>query len=561
MKDMLPDTKQVRILLWTSALLLVGATPFVAMADWVDNAKEMAVDLGARVGGALLIFIVGMIVARLVSAGIFHLLQKTDWDDKIAQKLGIHLLLEGKEQQDEDGIERFVSKVVYFLLMLIVIVAVLDHLGLESAAAPLENLVSKVTTALPDIGKAILILVIAWAAGTILMKLISRSLGKFDGKLTELSSKPGEETKTQPFSETTGKVVFWLVMIVGIASAVEALKIDALADPMQGAIDKIVDLFPKVAMAALILLGGFFLSRIMRQLVQSFLSGVGADKLPEKVKFEKVFEKYSLSEVGGLTVMYVVLFHASVAALDRLELTTLSEPLTDMTSKFWNLLPILVASAVLIVVGVIFGRVLRGIVESMLKGIGFDDLMKKLGFEKVMDRSEKMDQPSELVGFVVQATVILLIAAQVLQNLQLDTWAIYVNTFLGFILKNAIVASIVVIVGFAIGNYVRDAIVATADGENDSRRWLASLARYTILVFAVTMAIQQLGVAEDFVLLSFALLFGALCLALALAFGLGSRDIAQEIVKDQYDKAKDQFAEGDKAPKKTGLTLGAKKDK
>ena len=54
------------------------------------------------------------------------------------------------------------------------------------------------------------------------------------------------------------------------------------------------------------------------------------------------------------------------------------------------------------------------------------------------------------------------------------------------------------------------------------------------------MALRHLEVAEDFVLMSFGLLFGALCLAIALAFGLGSREVAAEIVRRQYDKVQDK---------------------
>jgi hypothetical protein len=70
-----------------------------------------------------------------------------------------------------------------------------------------------------------------------------------------------------------------------------------------------------------------------------------------------------------------------------------------------------------------------------------------------------------------------------------------------------------------------------------------------VLVFAFTMAVHQLGVAEDFVLITFALLFGALCLAGALAFGLGSRELAGEIVRERYKKAKQDASS---APKPGG---------
>ena len=93
-------------------------------------------------------------------------------------------------------------------------------------------------------------------------------------------------------------------------------------------------------------------------------------------------------------------------------------------------------------------------------------------------------------------------------------------------------------VGVAIGNYVRALVQArSAAPEAAQSRWLGEFARYAVLVLAFTMAVHQLDVAPEFVLLAFGLLFGGLCLAMALAFGLGGRDVAGEIVRRGVDQA------------------------
>jgi hypothetical protein len=77
-----------------------------------------------------------------------------------------------------------------------------------------------------------------------------------------------------------------------------------------------------------------------------------------------------------------------------------------------------------------------------------------------------------------------------------------------------------------------------SERSDDLPAWIGEFVRYTVLVFAFTMAVHQLNVAENFVLISFSMLFGSLCLALALAFGLGARDVAGEIVKRRWLKAR-----------------------
>jgi hypothetical protein len=185
------------------------------------------------------------------------------------------------------------------------------------------------------------------------------------------------------------------------------------------------------------------------------------------------------------------------------------------------------------------GRILRQVVTAALKGFGFDRILERLGFGRLESWHPTLDEPSEIVGLAVHAGIVLVATAQVLDNLELTTWAAYVNGLLAYAVQNVLVSIVILGLGFAVANVVRDLVVAqggaTADAE--TQRWLGTLARYAVLVFAFTMAIRHLDVAEDFVLLSFGLLFGALCLAVALAFGLGSREVAAEIVRRQYDRA------------------------
>jgi len=216
------------------------------------------------------------------------------------------------------------------------------------------------------------------------------------------------------------------------------------------------------------------------------------------------------------------------------------------------MLPVLAVSVLIIAVGVFVGGLLRRLVGGALRNLGFDRLMERLGFGKVSEREDRLGEFSEMVAFGVQVAVVLLASAQALDNLALDTWSVYVNTFLSYVLKNVAVAFVVVLVGFIIGGYVRDTIQAR-QGENETSRWLAEFARYAVLVFAFTMAVRQLDVAEDFVLLTFGLLFGSLCLAMALAFGLGSREVAGDIVKRRYDAARKGVAGGSKVQGGTGI--------
>lgn len=496
-----------------------------------------------RVGGALLFFVVGWVAAKSISFGVYTLLSKTEFDNKLAQRLGLNLLM--KESHAEGGtLERFVAKVVYILLMLLVVVGVLQIAGFSQVAQPLQGLVDTVVQALPRIAKAALILLVAYIIGRILKIVITGGLDRMgvDSRFAKLTESPEDDVpgSTRSFSQVAGNVAFWLLIVFGLAGALEALDIEPLAAPLRNAIDRVVGLLPRLAIASLLVFVGYVLGRVLRVLVRNVLHGLGFDRLVARVGLDKATGTTTPSDLVGVLVMAFVMLQASIAALNELGLETISVPLTAMLARFWNILPALAASIIIVVAGVFVGRLLRRLVGTALRNIGFDRLMEKLGFNKITERDDRLGEFSEMVAFGVQVGVVLLAVAQALDNLGLDTWSLYVNSFLTYLVKNVAVALLVVLVGFVIGGYVRDLIHAR-QGDNEPGKWVAEFARYMVLVFAFTMAVRQLDVAEDFVLLTFGLLFGALCLAIGLAFGLGSREVAHDIVKRRYEEARSKM--------------------
>ena len=519
-----------------------NATAAVNWSNWWSDLNQWTStptgQVVLRVLGALAILAVGWLLAKLLSWAVFKLLCSTTLDDKIAEKLGLTLLV-SKEAQKANAMEKVVAKVVYTILMLLVVVGALQFTGLTQVASPLEGLLDSVFQAVPSIAKAALLLLVAYFGGVILRKLVTNGANnlRLDSRFAELTE--GEEDENhKPFSENLGNVIFWLIMVFGLAGALDALQIDALSQPVSNAIKQVIDLLPALAKAALIVGAGYILGRIARTVVSNLAASVGVDKVPAKLKIEKVFEKQKPSQILGLIVFIFILLQVVVAGLNELGLETLSGPLTQMVAQFWLILPALVVAVLIVIIGVIVGRLLRGILESLLKSFGFDKLMDKLGFSAIANRSEHLNEPSEMLAYLVQIAVILLASAQALETLGLATWSLYLNTFLAYLLKNVSVAAIVIVVGFAVANYVRDAIVGASGEESHG---VAMIARYAILVLAFTMAVHQLDIAQDFVLIVFGLLFGSLCLGIALAFGLGSRGVAEEIVRRQYAAAKGKF--------------------
>lgn len=546
-----------------AGLLLAQAQDYEppAYLAWIpegvrDLVSVHVFEVGGRVIVAMVLFIIGWIIAKFISYGVYSLLSRTTFDNVIANRLGINTLMpdsdkDGKRGNEDGAIERFTAKVVFWICMLLVVVGVLQFVGLSQVAGPLERLVDTIVQALPRIGKAVLILVIAYFAGRILKAVIGNGLNMLDVDRRFAALAEDDQPPKQTFAETAGNIVFWLLIVVGLAGAFQALDIEPISAPLRNALDQLVGYVPDLAVAALIIFAGWILSKLLRTIVRNLLSSLGFDNLMKRWGLAKFAGELTPSDLMGVVVMAFVMIQAVIAGLNQVGMTTLSQPLTNMVDQFWQMLPALAISVVIIAAGVFIGKLLRAVVTTALRNFGFDGLMARVGFGKMVDREEGTNEFSELVGYAVQVVVVLLAIAQALDNLELSTWAVHVNTLLTYLLENVLIALAVVMVGFVLGQYVRDLVVAR-QGDNETGRWIGEFARYAVLVFAFTMAVRQLDVAEDFVLMSFGLLFGALCLALGLAFGLGGKDVANEVIKRRYNQARTKLNQGPKSPNTPG---------
>lgn len=519
----------------------------LATTEGLSALTEVAKDLFIRFGGGLGILAVGWVVSRVVAWATYNVLIRTDLDDRLAESLGLRQVID--TPKDKNRLERIVATALYYFLMLFVVVAALQQAGLADAALPIQTFLGSIAGALPNIGKAGAILGVAYLVAMVAKNAVGTGLERsgMDKRFAEMSEPvtPGEPEAPGGMASGAGQAAFWLVMVVGLAGAADALQITPIAVPLRNAMDRVVSQIPSAGYAALIIAFAWIAGRIARTVLENALASVGADAAVERAGVLRLFAGRRPGQVAGLLAQAFILLQGAIAALNQLGLRTLSDPLTDMTARFWLLLPDLAVSAVILALGWFGGSLVRTVVTSVLKGIGFDSVFERLGFGKLHAWHESLDEPSELVGAAVHAGLFLVAGTQVLENLDLHTWAQYLDGLLEYSVKNVAVALVIVGIGMALGNLVRDLVTARSDADPEAQQWLGAVARYGVLVFAFTAAIRHLDVAEDFVMMSFGLLFGSLCLATALAFGLGSREVAGDIVKRQYERAQRRIEQKD----------------
>src|SRR5512133_3740609 len=204
-------------------------------------------------------------------------------------------------------------------------------------------------------------------------------------------------------------------------------------------------------------------------------------------------------------------------------------------------LPALLGALVILFAGYLLAKVLEKLTERGLRRIRLNHLLERGGVTQAVERSGTHVNPTRvlanLVFWLVMFTVILVAA----NALGLTSLANVFSELVSYI-PSVIAAIVIILVGIVLGGFVGGLIAASAGAVHGGRS-LARLGRGGVILLAVFMALQELGIATDIVTTAFAILFGAIALALALSFGLGNRELAGEITRDWYERYRRERAE------------------
>jgi hypothetical protein len=208
--------------------------------------------------------------------------------------------------------------------------------------------------------------------------------------------------------------------------------------------------------------------------------------------------------------------------------------LLDALRQVGSYLPAVFGVLLIIVSGFVIARLVQGATDGLLRRIGFNSRLERAGLVRVLDHARSPFNPARIVSSLVfwgVMSVALFVAATALG---LDSLAQVFGELVGYV-PSVIAAIVIVVIGIGLGGLVSGIILASVGGMTGGLL-LARAGRAGVVLLAVFMALQELGVATDIVTTAFAILFGAVALAAALAFGLGNRDLAAEVTREWYER-------------------------
>jgi hypothetical protein len=475
---------------------------------------------------ALVILILGWLVAVILASIVRKALRRTE----LANRLGRWLSEE--EQTQPVDVAYGVGKGVFYLTMLFVLVAFFQTLQLTRITEPLNQLLNLVFQFGPRVLGAGLLLLLAWLVATGLHFALSRALraARLDERFSDQAGL--EEEQRPPLATSLANMVYWLVFLFFLPAVLHALALEGLLDPVNALVNQVLAFLPNIFSAGLIVALGWFLARIVQRVVTNLLEAAGADQLSERVGLAPALGAQRLSRLLGLVVYILILIPVVIAAFNALALEAITQPASNMLNMVLTAVPTIFAAALVVAIAYVVGRMAAGLVTRLLAGIGFNTIPERLGLR--VETSEEGNTPADVAGTLVLVAIIVFAITAALNLLGFEALGALVSEFLVFA-GHVLLGVVIFALGLYLANLAARAIQASGVTQDNL---LALAARVSILTLAGAMALRQIGVANEIITLAFGLLLGAVAVAVAIAFGVGGREIAARELEEWVDSLK-----------------------
>jgi len=213
---------------------------------------------------------------------------------------------------------------------------------------------------------------------------------------------------------------------------------------------------------------------------------------------------------------------------------TILEPLQELGREAVASLSNLLGMVILILLGLAVGWLAKEVVYRVLRLLRFDRLCDRLGVGHEIERLGVARPCSYVAGQVVQGIVILTALLAGLNAMRSPWTQNLVERFFVY-LPHLLAALIILIMGALLSRFLsRSTLIAAVNARLPSARLLAALTRVFVMTLAVVAALDEVGIGRTTIIVTFAILFGGLVTAGAIAFGLGARDLARDLLHGQF---------------------------
>ncbi|MCV9385493.1 mechanosensitive ion channel [Reichenbachiella ulvae] len=277
-------------------------------------------DVLPGVFGAVVFFVVGWLLALLMRRVVHGLMKRTEWDERL---LGNTIV----------DTNKFIANLVYYILMVIVLLIVLEMMGVSYVLDPIRNMLDEFLSYIGNIFAGVVLTFIGYILAKFASNLVKMTGSFLDRLMDSIGFK--ETDKLVYFIQ---QLIFLVVFIPFIILALNALHLEAITEPANNILHKLMDAVPHIIGAGLIItifyIGGKFLTTFLNDVLVNF----GADEWSKKLKIFFISDDQSFSKVISNVVFFFIIFFGVVSGVEMLGFDRLSEILHNVLNLSGNIL-------------------------------------------------------------------------------------------------------------------------------------------------------------------------------------------------------------------------------
>lgn len=264
--------------------------------------------------GALLILIIGWLIAKSFQKLTLKILERTRWGDQVMK------------ENDAKNITHFIANIVYYLIMVIVLLVTLEILQLSVVLDPLKNMLNEFLLFIPNVIGAFLIGLVGYLLAKFVSNLITMG-GSFVDKLVDKTGFKDTDNLVNIFQ----KIVFLIIFVPFLIQSFNALQLNAISGPANLVLFQLTDMIGEIVVASLLLIifiwGGKYLATFLEDLFKS----LGLDKAAEKIKIQNMIgANQSLSKIIANLIYFFIVFFGIITATAILGLNDLTHILNEI---------------------------------------------------------------------------------------------------------------------------------------------------------------------------------------------------------------------------------------
>lgn len=394
----------------------------------------------------------------------------------------------------------------------------------------MNDFLDSLMSGLPNVLAAIVFLIIALIVAAIARKIVV-NLGKRLG-LGKLLSKFGltGDGKEAEIFNLIGKIVYLLVFILFLPGILNRLNLQGVSDPLISMSTSIIGYLPNIIGFVVILVVGIYIAKIIRDIIQALLQKINVNKISQKsgVSLSQNFSKIA-SLIANIIYAFIMII-VVIAALEVLNISAITDPSVIMLESIFSIIPNVIVAIILIVLGIYIAKIISNLLADVLETAGVNKWLSKIFNDK--DGKYEKYSLSKIISNIVRYVIILFFVVEAISVLGLDVLHNIGTAIIGYL--PALLSAIIIMgIAFFLAQWVSSLIKKSKTGS----AFAANIAYIAVMVAAVFMTLNQLGVATFIVNAAFIIILSALAIAFAIAFGIGGRSFAAKLL-DKVDLEK-----------------------